>query len=187
MRLAFAFAVCLAVVSVIDAGEKSVRDWSTVAAPNRDAFPVVLDHLKVRRLLALSPTKPERVLPPSVVTFHEWVVNAIAVPRDAASGEELVNSLRAMVDSRKDSVAACFEPRHGAVLSDGRLTFDVVLCLKCSRYIVYTPDGKIAWGGSFATGKNEAPVWQRVFDSADFSTPKSRAAPNKSLERTRER
>jgi hypothetical protein len=172
MKLAIAFALCLALISVVDAGEKPTRNWSTFAATNPDAFPVVLDHLKVRRLLALSPTKPERVLSPSVVTFHDWVVNAIAVPRDAVSGEDLVRSLRAMVDSPQDGVAACFEPNHGLVLSDGRLTFDVVLCLKCSRYIVYTPDGKIAWGGSFSTGKNEAPVWKRIFDSAEFSSPK---------------
>jgi hypothetical protein len=171
MRLAVAFALCLAVASATYAGEKPARDWSTLAARNPDAFPVVLAHLKVRRLLALSPMKPENDPPPSVVTFHEWVVNSSAVPRDAASGEAIVRSMLAIVDSPKDATAACFEPRHGVVLTDGRRTFDVVLCLKCSRYIVYTPDGKIAWGGSFANARSEAPTWNRVFDAADFSSP----------------
>jgi hypothetical protein len=170
MRLAIAIALCLAVASSTHAGERPATDWSTVAARNPDAFPVVLAHLKVRRLLALSPIKPENEPPPSVVTFHEWVVNSSAVPRDAASGALIVRSMLAIVDSPRDAMAACFEPHHGVVLSDGRHTFDVVLCFKCSRYIVYTPDGKIAWGGSFDNARSEAPTWNRVFDSADFSS-----------------
>jgi hypothetical protein len=170
MRLAVAFALCFAVVSATDAGEKPARDWSTLAARNPDAFPVVLEHLKVRRLLALSPTKPENDPPLSAVTFHEWMVNSSAVPRDAASGEDIVRSMLAIVDSPNDSVAACFEPHHGVVFTDGHHTFDVVLCFKCSRYIVYTPDGKIAWGGSFSNARSEAPTWNRVFDAADFNS-----------------
>src|SRR5688500_13118331 len=160
MRLAVAFTLCLAVVAATHAGERPARDWSTLAAKNPDAFPVVLEHLKVRRILALSPTKPERVLPPSVVTFHEWVVNDSAVPRDAASGEAVVRSMLAIVDAPKDGVTACFEPHHGVVLADEHHTFDVVLCFKCSRYVVYTTDGKIAWGGSFADARSEAPIWE---------------------------
>jgi hypothetical protein len=170
MKVVIALALCLVVIATTDAGEKPARDWSTLAAKNPDAFPLVLERLKVRRLLALNPTKPERVPPSTVATFHDWVVNASAVPRDAASAEALVRSMLSIVDSPQDGAAACFEPHHGLVLADEHQTFDVVLCFKCSRYVVYTPDGKIAWGGSFANARSEAPIWERVFDAADFKS-----------------
>jgi hypothetical protein len=96
--------------------------------------------------------------------------------------------MRVIVDSPTDSMAACFEPHHGMTLADGKRTFDVVLCFKCSRYIVYTPDGKVAWGGSFTTARTEFPVWDRIFREATAGDRTvGLRAPNTSLERTRGR
>jgi hypothetical protein len=171
MRQLRTLTALLITIAAATAGERPPKDWSALAARNPDAFPVVLDQLKVTRMLALNPYSDINKPPPSAVLFHEWMVMASAVPSDTTSGSDIVRSLRAMIDSPKDGVAACFEPRHGIVLSDGRLTFEVVLCLKCFRYVVYTPDGKMAWGGSFATGKDEAPTWTRAFAAANFESP----------------
>jgi hypothetical protein len=188
MKLFASLSLLFALAGACAAGEKAGRDWSALAAKNKEAFPVVLDHLRVTRIRGLDPFATWNDPPPKAPQFHKWVVIWSARPKDAAASAALTRSMRVIVDSPSDSMAACFEPHHGATLTDGKHTFDVVLCFKCSRYVVYTPDGKLAWGGSFTTAQTEVLVWDRIFRDA---TPGDRTvnlhAPNTSLERTRER
>jgi hypothetical protein len=159
-------ALLLALAGVCSAGEKAERDWSALAAKNKDAFPVVLDQLRVTRIRGLDPFATWNDPPPGVPRFHKWVVTWSAPLKESAASSALTRSMRVIVDSPSESMAACFEPHHGATLSDGKHTFDVVMCFDCSRYVVYTPDGRLAWGGSFTTAQTEKLVWDRIFRDA---------------------
>jgi hypothetical protein len=163
-------AACLLAITMTgSAGSKPRVDWSYLAAKHPDAFPVVVETLEVRRIFHLDPMATWSNPPATADRFHKWVVVGTAALESAASGDALIRSLREMVDTPQDGVAACFEPHHGAILSNDDLVFELVLCLRCSRYVVYTPDGKVVWGGSFATGKNETALWNRVFREAGLN------------------
>jgi hypothetical protein len=185
MRAGAAFILAFALAAASAAGEPNQIDWPAVKSR---AFPTALDHLKVVKLLLLDPSATRENTPTSTARFHGWVVAASAIEVDASSGNSLILSMRAIVGSPKEGLAACFDPHHGAILSDGHRSYDAVVCFKCARYEVFGADGELIWGGSFTKVKSEEFQWNRIFRSAGLGNGDRIApAPNKSLERTRER
>jgi len=167
MKAVLALIASLFVAACSSGEDRPAKDWSALAAKAPDAFPVVLDRMKVVAVYRLNPFATWNDPPPDTPMFHEWVIGRSGVP-DAEYGEALTRSMRALVDEPRlgDGVPACFEPYHGVRFSDGRLTFDVVLCFKCIQYRVYSPEGKPLWGGQFVNKTREHLVWGEVFEAA---------------------
>jgi hypothetical protein len=161
-------AFVLALVAVSNAADLKPVDWSKLRARDSEAFPIVLDQLKVSKLFRLAPFATWDNPPSSRARFHEWVVaiDGVGVPIDASSGRSLILSMRTIVDHPDNFASACFEPHHGAILTDGRRRFDVVLCFKCSRYEVFNAEGKRVWAGSFSTVRNEVSKWDEALRAA---------------------
>jgi hypothetical protein len=163
MKVTAMFALVIALVAVSNAADQSPIYWPAVKSR---VFPTALDHLKVSKLLVLDPSATRSEVPSSAARFHKWVVAASSVQVDVSSKSPLILSMRAIVGSSKDGVAACFDPHHGATLTDGVSTFDVVICFECARYEVFDAEGRLIWGGSFAIAESEAPKWNHIFRTA---------------------
>lgn len=158
MKSIAVFGIVLAIAAVSSAG-----DVKRIDEARAKTFPVALDDLTVIRLLHLDPIATRRNPPSGTPRFHDWVVAADSVKVAASSSDALVLSMRAIVDAAADGMAACFAPHHGAILSDGHRTFDVVVCFECARYEVFDADGKRVWGGSFTVAGTEGHKWNRIF------------------------
>ena len=160
MKATALFALVVALIAVSNAADQTAIDWPAVKSR---VFPSALDRLRVSKLLVLDPSATRRDAPPGAARFHNWVVAASSVQVDASSGSPLILSMRAIVGAPIEGVAACFDPHHGAVLTDGDSTFDVVICFECARYDVFDAEGKLIWGSSFAIAAGEAPKWNHIF------------------------
>ena len=158
----------LVVTAFAHADERAAVDWKALEAANlaaRQQFSEKLPKLKTTRLFRIDPGATRSDAHPKLLRFHEWVVVASAAPSDASSEAKITRSLASIVASHDDGVAACFDPHHGLTLTDGRSTYDVLLCFECRRYIVYTSDGAVMYADSFKT-RGEKKKWERVFNDA---------------------
>ena len=55
--------------------------------------------------------------------------------------------------SLRSEPAMCFEPRHGVRVSDGKATFDFVICYECRRLLCCEGEKTVAYIGAGGTSK----------------------------------
>ena len=75
-----------------------------------------------------------------------------------------------MLESSHGGQSACFLPRHGVTLSDGRRQYDIVLCFECDAFVVYDADGNRLYKSGFASGE-EAAKWDEAFSASGVDIP----------------
>ena len=166
------FAVAaLASLAVRSADQVSEHDRVWAARPAENARLLQsLDSLDPVRFYRLDGSmKPGK--PGLLGDFHHHPVLAAAAP-DAATRAAFKVSLRRVLESSDGSQSACFFPRHGVTLSDGKQQYDVVLCFECDGFAVYDGTGRIVYQSGF-DASDEAARWDAAFDAAGAAIPRS--------------
>ncbi|HZK80060.1 MAG TPA: hypothetical protein VFC46_03315 [Humisphaera sp.] len=100
-----------------------------------------LDDADRYELLSLDPDRSDS---PSSDDFHGHHVLARLVVVDIAVQRQLNAALRAGIDS-KQTMAACFNPRHGIRVTRAAQTTDFVICFECSQVKVWRGDRQVAY------------------------------------------
>ena len=173
--------LCLALNACSNAGAEPVEDWQVVEARRqaaRETFSRQLPTLKPTRLFRIDPIDGYPVVAEGGLTwrlprFHGWGVAASAAPSDANAEAAISRSLSKIVSAHKDGQDACFSPHHGVTLTNGRESFDVLLCFDCSQYVVYTLDGTTVFADSF-NARQEMKTWEQVFRASGLPDSKRR-------------
>jgi hypothetical protein len=135
------------------------------ASERLQQFPAVINRLKAIELFSLDPMPAREGETTSARQFHKWAIRKSAMPATVASGDALARSMDKITKSHVEWASACFDPHHGVTFSDGTAIFDVVMCFRCSRYMVYAQDGTVVWGGSFHA-EGEGAKWETIFGAA---------------------
>lgn len=151
--------------------QEAVRTWDKQNEENRTTRARLLAELprwKPIRFYSLDPVASRKRSIESRGHFHDWVVVAEAAPRDVSSGTAIVGSLRKILETPSNGVAACFDPHHAVRFTDGTRTFDLVICFECFRYYLYSSDGSLILGDSFEALRQER-KWDRAFNAAGIA------------------
>ena len=173
MKLTIAALLGLILSASTFAGATPAEDWSAVKARHqaaREAFEKKVGNLSAKRVFYLDPSATYDRKWPKSRRFHGWVVASSASPINRSSGNALARSFHKVFDSPRDGIDACFDPHHGVKLTDGVDEFDVVLCFKCSRYIIYDKNGEYVFSDSFAARPEEV-RWDQVFLESGLKRP----------------
>lgn len=131
-------------------------------------FIAMLPSLRIDRLYYLDPMANPADAPGK--GFHNVPVvmeGNSQLPEKA--NQELVVSLRKIIESAPEYAAVCFDPHHAAVLTNGAERFDVVVCFECGNYRIFSPEGNWLLAGSFDVGEEE--VWDAAFREGGMTRP----------------
>jgi hypothetical protein len=95
--------------------------------------------------------------------FHGWKILGRAKIEGSATRKKLIAALSKGASENDNTVAACFNPRHGIHTSrDGKAT-DLVICFECLQVEAYI-DGKPNDG--FLTSSSPQPVFDQALRDA---------------------
>lgn len=101
---------------------------------------------------------------PSDVVFHGYPELGSTELTDPATITDLLDSLRAGIEGNDDTVAACFNPRHGLTAElDGRRV-DLLICFECLQIQIHDETGENVEDA--LTTEAPAAVFNRVFAEA---------------------
>jgi hypothetical protein len=78
----------------------------------------------------------DRPKKPKEEFFQGWPILGKTALKDAAR-KEVRDLFGAAV--RAGAGAKCFDPRHGLRITSGAMTFDLVICFRCSWIYIYSP------------------------------------------------
>lgn len=131
-------------------------------------FMAVLPSLRIDRLYYLDPMANPAYAPGK--EFHNVAVAMESnSPLPEKVNQELLVSLRKIIESTPEYAAACCDPHHAAVLTNGAERFDVVVCFECGNYRIFSPDGNWLLAGSFDVGGEE--LWDAAFAEGGLTRP----------------
>lgn len=135
--------------------------------------PSVVDCLRAAtriELLALDPQPVDRGgVAGALGAWHGYPVLDRAELADPARRRQLVDLVIRGVEQHRDTVAACFNPRHGLVASAGDRRVELVICYECLSLSVHaTGLGAGAEGPAWTTDAVEADV-SRIYRDAGLT------------------
>ncbi len=134
-------------------------------------FLAALPHLKVDRLYYIGMDAQRESTPESnQIQGYAILAQAKVSDRQSSLGV-LQGSLLKIIESQPEYAAACFDPHHVLVLSDGKEEFHVIICFDCGNYRIFSPKGDWLLAGSFNVGEEQ--VWDRAFAEAGLTRPAS--------------
>lgn len=148
--------------------------WTAIAgcsAPKAYQLdPAVVDCLRSATRIELFALDPQPLDRGGVVgalgAWHGYPVLGRAELSDAAQRRQLVELVIRGVEQHRDTVAACFNPRHGLSASAGDRRVELVICYECLSMSVHaTGLGADAEGPAWTTDAVEAGVSQVYRDA----------------------
>lgn len=101
-----------------------------------------LDHPKEMTLYSIEPDLSEKELNKikenkSKPFFHEYVILGSTKIEGKKNQVKVSNVIKDAVMIMYDGGARCFAPRHGVSVTDGKVTYDFLLCFSCGYMSVY--------------------------------------------------
>jgi hypothetical protein len=103
-------------------------------------------------------------------TLHGWKVLG-KVTIKGADAKKVRQAVEKGVKDSDGSVAACFNPRHGIRVTDGKTTYDLVICYECLSASVFVGDDRVS---SFLTARGPEGTLNNVLKDAKVPLPKGR-------------
>lgn len=157
-----------ATVRGADDGSEYEQRWAARETENARLLHT-LGSLKPTRFYRLDGSmKP--VISPTTVLFHGQPVLASGAPKNSRARKDFKASLGRVLESSNGAQSACFFPRHGVTLSDGKQQFDILLCFECDTFFVHDAQGKVLYQSGFHA-RDEAARWNEAFDAAGATLP----------------
>jgi hypothetical protein len=148
-------AVALVVVALTGAPVRSAEGKIPAAVKT------ILEKADAYELFSLDPGSREEK---PKDTFQDWKVLGKTRVDKAETRKQLVAALEKGITDNPDSVANCFEPRHGIRATHQGKTVDLVICFRCAQIQVFL-DGKRV-EPDILTWKTQEPVFDQVLKDA---------------------
>jgi hypothetical protein len=110
---------------------------------------------------------PIETAEPPPDAFHGWRVLGSVEVLDNETRQTLFAALAASV-VESDSVAGCFNPRHGIRIVDDGKTTDYVICFECGATAVYSGSED---AGGFQIGESGTSTFNEIVDALKLPKP----------------
>jgi hypothetical protein len=135
-----------------------VRFGQDVPAAEAD----ILRQAAALELLALDPTSPTPAQVADPARCHGYGILGRATVTDEATRTRALDLIGQACRANDDTVAACFDPRHGVRAVHGGRTVDLVICFECLSLQVHADGTQVQWGELAQTQEPELSALYRA-------------------------
>lgn len=154
MKKAIRITILLALLLVV--ADFAVGLRRRIFRPRGKLPPSIAECLKKTGQMTLYSIDPDRLSerPSSTEFFHNFAVLGETPITSPDTRRVVADTVLRAVSSWDGGLMACFEPRHGIRIANGKQTFDLLICFECQR--IYSYEGDQQLEGTGLTGSQAA-------------------------------